>query len=350
MSATTSTASTTPVTTPGCGFEANPTDDRTKRRILIRDEGASKFGVIDVGNAANSWFVTLDREDGDDTLEPQGRDLQLVGNCRVLVGTHVGYDEYDLTTHARVAAVTAYPGTLAAYRLASGNTMLVGVGPVAATPWLSQTGIVLIQVDATGATVGAPIVHAAGTYARLVRPTAQGTYLVGNNQQVAEIDVAGTLVAPSFVVPKDFYPLSAHAWMGVRVATAAGSNETLVMSGYEARLLIYNADGTIRKTITGGQPLIDGASISVNANFFAGLQVLPNGNYLVTNWSNHGPGNLLLNVPIIEYNSAGAAVWAWRDSTYADRLSAIQAAIVIDGLDLTKLNVEGPDGKLTAVK
>lgn len=343
----TTAVATTAAALPVCGLTPNPTDERTKRRLLVRDEGSSVFGLVDVGNAANSWFVTLDREDG--ATEAQGRDIQLVGNCRVLLGTDIGYDEYDLTTRTRVAEVTTFPGTLAAYRLASGNTLLVGVGTSAA-PWQGQVGIVVLQVNAAGATVGAPIVYSGGTYARLVRPTAQGTYLIGNNLQIIEVNSTGTLLAPTFKVPTDI-TVSPHAWMGIRSVTAASANETLVTSGYDGGLLIYAADGTIRRRITGGSYDIngDGTADMVNPNFFAGLQVLPNGNYLVSNWSNHGKGNLLLNIPIVEYTPAGNVVWAWRDATYADRLSGLQAAIVVDGLDLTRMQVEGSDGKLKAV-
>jgi hypothetical protein len=66
----------------------------------------------------------LDRKDGlagGDPLRAQGRDLQLIGNCRVPIGTHLGYDEYCLLTHQRVAAVTSFPETILAQRLRTKN-------------------------------------------------------------------------------------------------------------------------------------------------------------------------------------------------------------------------------------
>jgi hypothetical protein len=336
-------------TGPLCGLAPNPTDDRSKRRLLVRDEATSRLALVDVGNASNSWDVVLDREDGPEDGDPavsQGRDLQLVGNCRVLVGTHLGYDEYDLLTHQRVAEVTAFPGTIAAQRLRNKNTLIVGVGTVGA-PWQGQVGIVLIQVDGTGKVVGSPVVYP-GTYSRLVRETPQGTFLVANNQQVFEGDATGVVLSPTFIVPQDFSS-APQAWMGVRITTPSGARETIVATGNDARLRIYNADGSIRKTITGGTGQVTGGALGVEPLFFAGLQVLPNGNYLVTNSSGSVSGNFTKRLPILEYNPAGALVWYWGDPAYADRLSGIHAALVLDGLDPTKLNVEGTDGKLTIV-
>ena len=339
-----------------CGFAPNPGDDRTKRRLLVRDEAASKLALIDVGNAENSWDIVLDREDGPDdgvSPEPQGRDLQLVGNCRVLVPTYLGYDEYDLVTHQRVAEVTAFAGTLSAQRLRNKNTLIVGVG-TEATPWQGKVGIVLLQVDATGTVVGTPLVYP-GTFAQLVRQTESGTFLVSNNQRVFEgtttpndpIDGYQQVLSTVFTVAAT--PPPRHVWMGLRVKTGGGANETVVSTGYDASLCFFNADGSIRKTITGGTGQVTGGATAVNPNFFAGLQVLPNGNYLVTNWSGSTNGHFTDGIPILEYNPVGALVWYWGDPAYANRLSGLQAAIVLDGLNPTKLNVEGSDGKLVAV-
>jgi hypothetical protein len=271
-------------------------------------------------------------------LDRPGRDLQLIGNCRVLVPTDLGYEEYDLLTHTRVASVAGYSGTVAAQRLRNKNTLLVSVG---------TSGIVLLQVDATGTAVGSPLVYP-GTFARLVRQTAQGTFLIANNQQVLEGDATGTLLSPTFGVLSSVYA-NPQVWMGLRVLNGA-ANETIVSMGYEARLRIFAADGSTRKTInTSGTAAIPGGATAVNPNYFAGFQVLPNGNYLVANSSGQINGHFKDGIPVLEYNPAGALVWYWGDPAYADRLSGLTAALVLDGLDPTKLNVEGNDGKLVAV-
>jgi hypothetical protein len=310
----------------------------------LRDEGVAKLAFIDLGNSANNWFAPLDREYIPGGSEPQGRDMQLVGGCRVLVGTALGYDEYDLRTGLRVAEITSFPGTLSAYRLRNKNTMLVGVG-TEGSRWLGQVGIVLVQVDSAGGVVG--MVTYSGTYARLVRETAQGTYLIANNQRIVEGDQAGNLLAQTFTLSTTTQP---HAWLGLRVNTATpGVYETIVASGNSANLSIFQGDGTIRKTITGGTALVSGVAVPVNPNFFAGFQVLPNGNYLVVNYSAQGPGHFTETMPILEYNPSGALIWYWRDPVYQNDLSGIRAAIVLDGLDPTKLQIEGVDGKLASV-
>lgn len=349
------TSATSTATAP-CGLIPNPTDDRTKRRLLLRDEAVSKLAFVDIGNAANYWEATLDREAN--AVGPQGRDLQLIGNCRILVPTDLGYDEYDLRTHARVNAVTAYPGTLSAQRLRNKNTLLVGVGTSAA-PWQGKVGIVLLQLDAAGAIIPDKTLVYPGTYARLVRETQQGTFLIANNQRVIEGESALNSPADGYnhLLPTVFNVATPtltqpHTWLGLRVATAvAGVYETVVASGYGASLLVFQSDGTLRKTITGGSASIPGGASAVNPNFFAGFQLLGNGNYLVSNWSGHSGASRKFTdgIPVLEYNPAGALVWSWGDPAYGDRLLGLQAAIVLDGLDPMKLHVEGPSGKLVPV-
>jgi hypothetical protein len=339
-----------------CGLDPNPSDERSKRRILVRDEATSRLALIDVGNKDNSWDIILDREDGPEDGDPslsQGRDLQLVGNCRVLIGTHLGYDEYDLLTHQRVAEITSFPGTISAQRLRNRNTLLVGVG-TEASPWQSLVGIVFVQVNPSGTVVGTPLVYP-GTYVHLVRETAKGTYLIANNQRVIEGALLrndpdngyNQVLSTVFTVSNDTQP---HAWMGLRITSASGAEETIVSTGDDAKIRIFNADGTLRKTITGGVGQVMGGATGVEPYFFAGLQILPNGNYLVANSSGPVSGNFTKRIPILEYNAAGALVWYWGDPTYSERLSGIHAALVLDGLDPTKLNIEGSDGKLVALE
>src|SRR6202012_4307607 len=97
-----------------------------------------------------------------------GRDLQLIGGGRVLLGKSDGWDEYQLSDGSKVAGQHGFPGTEDAYRLPSGNTLLASV---------SGTSIVLKQVNAAGQTQG-QISYPGYSYVRLVRPTSTGTYLV----------------------------------------------------------------------------------------------------------------------------------------------------------------------------
>lgn len=318
-----------------CGLTSNPRLDPTKRTLLLRDAGAAKLALVDIGNPANGWIVPLARD---------GRDMQLVGGCRVMVGTDLGYEEYDLQTGAKLAEQVGFAGTYAAQRLRNRNTILVGIG-TQSEPYQGGVGIVLVEVDTAGAVVRTVVYP--GTFVRLVRPTPDGTFLIANNTRVFEGDAAGAILSPTFNVTTSG---TTQVWKGLRVATAvAGVSETVVSTGYGANLTIFKSDGTPRRTIGGGSAAIPGGATAVNPTFFSDFQLLSSGNYLVVNSLGAGPGNFTKGIPILEYNPVSALAWYWGDPAYADELSSIQAAILLDGLDPTRLHVEDTNGQQVPV-
>ncbi len=330
-----------------CGLLPNPTGDRSKRRMLLRDEGVAKLALVDVGTPANGWVVPLVQEQ---TSTIQGRDMQLVGNCRVMIGTDVGYEEYDLSTGQRLSGVTTFPGIFSAHRLRNNNTVLVGVG-TAAAPFQGSVGIVLVEVNAVAAVVNKYVYP--GTYARLVRQTSTGTFLVANNTKVFEGDTSNAVSGTSFDASRIPNCTSGyHFWKALRIPTAvAGVSETAVATGYCASLAFFNANGSYRARITGGtlSAPIPGGATAVNPYFFSDFQLLSNGNYLVANWAGHGAGNFTKGIPILEYTPSGALAWYWGDPAYKDTLSGIQGVILLDGLDPTKLHVEDTNGQQVPV-
>jgi hypothetical protein len=325
-----------------CGIELNSVGDRTRRKMLLRDEGASNLAYIDVGSAANSWIVPLAREQATGI---RGRDIQLVGNCRVMLGTDAGYEEYDIRTGERVTGTVAFVGTLSAQRLRNKNTVLVGVGTVD-TPFQGSVGIVLVEINAIGSVVD-QIVYS-GTYAGLARPTPTGTFLVANNTRVFEGDAAGNILATTFTVATA-QVTQPHAWKALRAVNGSGNSETVVAAGYLGNLIVFNATGTVLRRITGGNATISGGAAAVNPYFFADVRILANGNYLVANLAAQGPGHFTDLIPILEYTPAGALAWYWGDPAYAARLSSIQGVIALDGLDPSKLHVEDTNGQLVPV-
>src|SRR5262245_54746085 len=85
-----------------------------KRKLILRDEGLSQLSYVDIAEPKNNWIVPV----------PAGRDLQLVGDGKVLIGTGDGYEERDLKTGSKVRELTSFKGTIAARRLRNGNTLL----------------------------------------------------------------------------------------------------------------------------------------------------------------------------------------------------------------------------------
>ncbi len=285
------------------------------RHFLLRDEGLSQLAYIDQANPSKNWYALI----------PTGRDMQLIGNGRVMIGTDNGYEEHDIATGNKVYELTSFPGTISARRLNNGNTILVGVN------WQDKQGIVLVEINAN-ASVQRLIVYPGFTYARLVRETTAGTFLVTADDMVFEGDKSGKIVWQAKITGKD----KPHAWQPLRLA----NGQTVVSSGYAANLQFFAKDGSLVNTITG--------PAEVKPNFYAGLQILPNGNYVVINWEGHGKDHGAVGTQLLEYTPQGKLAWSWQQD--ATHFSSLHAVIILDGLDTNQLNIEDGNGVLKAVK
>ena len=280
--------------------------------LLLRDEGKSTLSLVDLKSPGKGWQVVV----------PPGRDLQLIGRGRVLLGTADGFEERMIETGKKVRETTAWQGTITARRLSNGNTMLLILH------WQGKQGIVLIELNEQSEIIAA-INYPGFSYARLLRETAAGTFLVTADKEIIEGDRTGKILWRASIVGHD----SPHAWQAVRSA----NGETIVSSGYPSDLQIFSREGTLLRTI-GGPP-------EVNPHFFCGFQVLSNGNVVVANWQGHGPSFGTVGTQLLEYNPKGELVWSWKQD--AAKFSSLQGVIVLDGLDLTKLHIEGGDGALS---
>ncbi|MEO6316173.1 MAG: hypothetical protein ABIU63_09505 [Chitinophagaceae bacterium] len=289
--------------------------DYTHHRLLIRDEGISQLAYVDLSNAAANWYIPI----------PVGRDVQLVGNNNVLVGTGTGYEEHDITTGSKTYALTSYAGTVAARRLRNGNTLLAGVN------WQEKKGIVLVEVDSAGK-MQRLINYAGFDYVRLVRETSTGNLLVTANNYIFEGNKNGEIVWKVMIGDAQ----NTHAWQALRLA----NGQTIVSTGYAKKLELFSAEGKLLDTITGPP--------AVHSNFYAGFQILPNGNYVVTNWQGHGPRQGGSGTQVLEYTLKGALAWSWKqDST---KFSSLHCVLVLDELDAKYLHIEDASGRLAPVK
>jgi hypothetical protein len=292
-----------------------PTTDPNTRKLLLRDEGNSAVHYVDLADTSKNWHQTV----------PVGRDLQLIGARRFLIGTENGYQERSLDGGAVTKDVTTYPGTLAAHRLHNGNTMLSGVD------FHGGKGIVLVEVTPQGG-VGRQIEYP-GSYARMVREAGDGHFLITADTHVFEGDAAGKVV---WDVAVQGGPAAPHAWEALRLP----GGDVLVSTGYAASLEIFGADKSLKQTITGGE--------GVKPNYFADVQVMPSGSFVVANWQGHGVGLGGNGLHLVEYDAAGKLIWSWKQD--ASFVSSLQQLVVLDGLDLEKLAVENPlTGVLEAV-
>ena len=285
------------------------------RRLLLRDEGKSQLSYVDIAAPDKNWYVAV----------PAGRDMQLVGNGRVLIGTGTGYEEREIATGKKLFELTTFTGTVAARRLRNGNTLLSGVN------WQGKKGIVLVEVNATG-TVLRTINYTAFDYVRLVRETPSGNFLITSNKTVFEGNDAGAVVWQAKIISA----VDAHCWQALRLA----NGQTIVSGGFSKNFQLFAADGKITDSISG--------PAEVHPYFYAGFQILSNGNYVVCNWQGHGPANGGSGTQILEYTPAGKLAWKWQQD--AAKFSSIQGVIVLDGLDLNSLHIEDKNGMLAPVK
>ncbi|MEP7323366.1 MAG: hypothetical protein ABI761_15685 [Saprospiraceae bacterium] len=256
---------------------------------------------------------------------PPGRDLQLVGHGRALIGTGSGFEEREIATGKKLFELTTYPGTIAARRLRNGNTILSGVN------WQGKHGIVLVEID-SGSLIHRIINYPDFDYVRLIRETANGNFLITADNVVFEGNGMGNIIWKAKIKGAG----NPHAWQALRLKTG----QTIVSSGYSKNFQIFSSAGELVDTI--------GGPAEVKPNFYAGFQILSDGNYIVANWQGHGNKFGDSGIQLLEYTPAGKLAWYWHQD--AKRFSSLHAVIVLDGLDLNLLYVEDENGMLAPVK
>lgn len=286
-----------------------------QHRLLLRDEGLSELSYIDLDKPEKNWYTTV----------PAGRDIQLVGHGRVLIGTGTGYEERLITTGEKVAELTSFNGTIGARRLKNGNTLLTGLN------WQDKKGIVLLEIDAAGKIIQT-INYPSFPYVRLVRESANGNFIITSDTFVFEGNTKGEIVWQARIAG----PVHPHSWQALRLS----NGQTIVSSGYAANFQVFDKQGKLIDSISG--------PAAVHPYFFGGFQVLKNGNWLVTNWQGHGEGHGSSGVQLLEYSPKGNLVWSWQQD--AAKYSSLQGVIALDGLDTDNLYIEDANGKLSPVK
>lgn len=275
-----------------------------KELILYDDDG--KLWYVNNETPAKSWNV----ESG------TGRDLQLVGDGRVMLGKSNGWAEFNLSDGAMFASQTSFSGVQSVHRLADGRTMLATV----------NGGNIVLQLVGSSGTVDQTITYQGYTYVRLVRPTATGTFLVTNDDVVFEGNAAGEVLNSW-----QFDGGQPHVWKAMRLT----NGNTVIATGYNATLEVYGPDKTLLSTMGEAaelQPL--------DPHFFADFHVMPNGDYFVVN--SQADSDNANSVQLLQFSPAGELVWQQKQP---NGVRSLEAAIVLDGLDTSKLHVE-PEGVL----
>jgi hypothetical protein len=278
-----------------------------RHEFLAIDEGLAQLLHINEADPSKDWIVPIGH--------PQARDMQLIGNGRVLIGHHHGWSEFEIATGKVLFEFTAYEGVTAVRRQPDGHTILAGVDIAGAA------GVVILELDETNAEIHRAIYP--GDYVRLIRQTAQGTFLMSCNDRIREGDREGNYLREYPV--EGFY----HAWKSLRLP---GGN-LIVSAGYGAFMVELDPDGNIIRKFGSKDQVPE----EVNPFFYAMFQLLPNGHIVLANWQGHGEGFGESGVQLLEFDSAGEIVWHWSESA---RISSLQGVLVLDGLDTALLHDE----------
>ncbi|HEU6449613.1 MAG TPA: hypothetical protein VFV23_14355, partial [Verrucomicrobiae bacterium] len=187
--------------------------------FIAIDEGHATLLHINERDASKNWIVPIG--------QPQARDMQLIGDGKILIGHHHGYSEFDIATGRLVKEFKSLEGVTAARRQPDGNTVIAGVNVARAK------GVVVLELDRNDKEIHRAIFP--GDYVRLIRQTNEGTYLMSCNDRIREGSRDGTYLR-EFPVDGFF-----HAWKALRLS----NGNLIVTAGYGAFVVELDAAGNI---------------------------------------------------------------------------------------------------------
>jgi hypothetical protein len=246
---------------------------------------------------------------------PKTRDMQLIGGGRLLIGYEHGYLEYNLANGALLKKYDKLAGVTSVRRQPDGTTLVAGVNLD------GNKGVCVLTLDKNDNIKNTTVYE--GDYVRLIRQTAQGTYLLSCQNKLHEAGPDGRILKTHSV--EGFR----NMWKAVRLP----DKHIIASSGYGAFMVELDATGAIVRKWGGKGQVPD----EVKPNFAATFQLLENGNVVLANWQGHGPGHGKSGVQLVEYDKSGKIVWQWSQS---DMISSLQGVLVLDGLDTSKLHDE----------
>jgi hypothetical protein len=278
-----------------------------QHEFIAIDEGRATLLHIHEREPSKDWLVPIG--------QPQARDMQLIGENKILIGHHHGYTEFDLVTGKVAKEFKLLEGVTAVRRQATGHTIIAGVDIPGAK------GVAVLELDAQDREIQRALFP--GDYVRLIRQTNQGTYLMSCNDRIREGSPDGKYLR-EFPV-EGFY----HAWKALRLP----NGNLVVTAGYGAFVVELDPAGKILRKF-GGKESMSG---KVRPFFYAMFQLLPNGHIVLANWQGHGSGFGESGIQLLEFDCAEEIVWSW---SKADLISSLQGVLVLDGLDTTKLHDE----------
>lgn len=270
---------------------------KNQYRFLAIDEGRQQLSLIDTGKADFLWTMDLE-------AYPLARDMQRLDRDRVLIGYDRGFFEVDIASGRVLSVCERWTEVTAVCRQADGFTLVTGYNLD------GSGGINVLTLDPA-----LTLVHTArrdGDYVRLMRTTAQGTYLLCMNDHILE-------ATPELADVRRFAaPGFEHAWKAERRADGT----TLVSAGYGAFMALFDANGDCVRRFGAAAEVAP----EVAPFFYASFEQLADGKLLVANWQGHGPENGHKGCQLLEFAADGRLQDNW---SAGDRISSLQGILVI---------------------
>ncbi|MCX7009656.1 MAG: hypothetical protein NTY53_20825, partial [Kiritimatiellaeota bacterium] len=267
-----------------------------QHRFLAEDESRSQLLLVDTAHPEKNWAIKFPE---------RYRDSQLVGKERIMLNTSQGFREYDLRTRELVREVkdAKFAGCTTARRLPDGRTILGGN---------RKSGVFFFELGADDKVLRTAEFPTLNTL-RTARLTSRGTLLLGaGGERIVEVDWTGKILRTVTV------PGAKHTYQVLEKA----DGHWLAATGYGFAIVEIDREGKVVRQ-WGGAP----APAGLWLHFFAGFQVLKNGNLVVCNWTGHGAEDSTKAPQLLEYAPDGKLVGQWHDAKMAGSLHGI---IVLD--------------------
>ena len=279
--------------------------EEIKHRFLVSDFMHCSVHYVDQTDTSKNWTLKL----------PEITfDLQLIGGNRLLCNRSKGYDVYDLTTRQKVDSFQsdALKDVRSVRRLADGRT------------FLGSQGGTVYEYDAQKKLTATYEMPKAAKYVRLMRFTPKGTLLLAAEDGAYEVSLAKGLEAEKRLVRKFALPRPRNSYM----ALYEPDGKLLVSGGYSKGLYTFDAEGKLLKDTVLKQPE------GLNNYFYAGFQLLKNGNIVMANWTGHSEKDFKPGLKVVELDKDHNMIWSWNEAFGG----TVNNVLVLDGLDTAVLN------------
>ena len=256
-----------------------------RHRFLASDFMHSSLHFVDQYDTSKNWTLKL----------PEiAFDLQLLDNGRVLCNRTKGFDVYDLKTREKTDSfqMDALKDIRTVRRTDDGRT------------FLGAQGGTVYELDAQNKLAATYEMPKAIKYVRLMRFAPKGTLLMAAEDGCYEVSLEKGLEAERRLVRKFALPRPRNAYM----ALYAPDGNLLLSGGYSKGFFTFDPEGRLIKDTVFAQPE------GLNNYFYAGFQILKNGNIVMANWTGHNEKDFKPGWKLIEFDKEHHVAWTWNEA------------------------------------